>query len=471
MSSTFPITLFAFAFTLGLVVIVHELGHFLFCKWFGVYVKTFSVGIGPKVLRRRFGETEYVLSLIPFGGYVKMAGEGVMEEIQDAGTWEERKWPLGTEQGDREAAASEQHIPYDRRFNHQPAWQRLLIFIAGPLFNLLLAFLVYAGIVLQGGFLEIPVTRIGAIVDDSPAAAAGLQVGDQILTVAGEEVVSWGDIQLRLIEPSQNSESHDQPVPVPLLIDRASEQIELSFTPALDEASRRWTLGLEPWDTAVGLVLKGGPADRMGLKSGDDILAVDGETVTSYGQIATIINAAADRQIEIRWLRDELEMVALVIPEADEVLPDSTVGRIFIERQYEHRRVNLGQAVAFGARATWRTMTATVSVFAQLFGGELGWEAVGGPLRIGQVAGEMLRWSFGHLMQFIAFFSVNLFLLNLLPIPVLDGGHVLFLALEVIRGRPVAERIQAIATQMGLIILLLFMTFIVVLDVWKVTGH
>ncbi len=147
------------------------------------------------------------------------------------------------------------------------------------------------------------------------------------------------------------------------------------------------------------------------------------------------------------------------------------MGRIFIDRYHISRRVSFGEALTFSARATKRTVQMTLNVLYQFIGGQLGVEAVGGPLRIGQVAGEMLRWSFAHLMQFIAFFSVNLFLLNLLPIPVLDGGHVLFLLLEVLIRRRIPERIQAIATQVGLIILLLFMTFVVVVDVWKVTGH
>ena len=126
MTSNLLLTVFAFLLTLGLVVIVHELGHFLFCKLFGIYVKTFSIGMGPRVFRWQFGETEYVISAIPFGGYVKMAGGGVMEEIQDTGTWEERKYPLGTLEGNREQAEQEDHIPVDRLFNVRPAWQRML---------------------------------------------------------------------------------------------------------------------------------------------------------------------------------------------------------------------------------------------------------------------------------------------------------------------------------------------------------
>ena len=462
-------TILAFVITLGLVIIVHELGHFLVCKLFGIYVKTFSIGIGPKLLRKRLGETEYVLSAIPFGGYVKMAGEGIMEEIQDTGTWEERKYPLGTEQGNREAATVDLDIPEDRHFNNRPAGQRLAVFVAGPLFNLLLAFLVYAGIVLQGGLVEVPVTQVGAVTGDSPAAAAGLEVGDQILTVDGQRVALWDEILAALVNPSL--ERPDEPVPVPLTVLRNGRVFRLEVTPRYLADRQRWLLGCEPWDTTVGLVQKGGPAHQIGLRQGDRIVALNGETVTSFVAIARIINRNADREVNVLWEREGEYLESSVVPESAEVQPDTVIGRIFFDRQYVHRSIGLKRAVAVGLRATWRTMEATLQVLYSFVGGKLGLEAVGGPIRIGQVAGEMLRWSFGHLMQFIAFFSVNLFLLNLLPIPVLDGGHVLFLVLETVMRRRVHERIQAIATQVGLILLLLFMTFVVVVDVLKVTGH
>ncbi len=469
MSSTVPIALFASVFTLGLVIIVHELGHFLLCKIFGIFVKTFSIGIGPKVLRKRVGETEYVLSLIPFGGYVKMAGEGIMEEIQDTGTWEERKYPLGTEEGNREAAATDLHIPPERHFNNRPAYQRFAVFVAGPLFNLLLAFVVYAGIILHNGIAEIPVTRVGAVQPESPAAAAGLEVGDQILKVAGQPVALWDDVLMGVLEPSLAQP--DSPVPVTLTVMRRGRQHDIELTPTYDADLEQWSVGLEPWDTIVGLVQKQGPADRVGLQEDDQILELDGQPVTSFSAIATIINQRAGQEVHVLWERDGVQMEGTVVPEPAEILPDSVIGRIFIDHKYVYRSIGLGQALAIGVKATWRTMEATLGVLYSFVGGKLGLEAVGGPIRIGQVAGEMLRWSFTHLMQFIAFFSVNLFLLNLLPIPVLDGGHVLFLFFEVLAGRRVPERIQAIATQVGLIILLLFMTFVFVVDVLKVTGH
>jgi len=469
LSSILPVTIFAFIFTLGLVIIVHELGHFLVCKMFGIFVKTFSIGIGPKILRKQIGETEYVLSLIPFGGYVKMAGEGIMEEIQDTGTWEERKYPLGTEEGNREAAATDLHIPPERHFNNRPAYQRLAVFVAGPLFNLVLAFVVYAAIVFHGGLVEIPITRVGTVIPDSPAAEAGFQVGDQILTVAGKSVALWDEMLNEVVGPSLERPTDPEPVILTLL--RNGRLQVVSLTPNFDTAVQRWRVGIEPWDTTVGLVQKQGPADRLGLKAGDQIISLDGEPVTSFSAIAGIINQKPEQEVHVIWEREGRELEGFVVPQEAEIAPDSTIGRIFIDRQYVHRPIGLTQALSIGVRATWRTMQVTLSVLKQFITFKLGLEAVGGPIRIGQVAGDMLRWSFSHLMQFIAFFSVNLFLLNLLPIPVLDGGHVLFLLMEVVAGQRVPERVQAIATQVGLIFLLLFMTFVVVVDVLKVTGH
>jgi len=461
--------IFAFMLTLVLVVVVHELGHFLFCKLFGVYVKTFSIGIGPKILRKRWGETEYVLSAIPFGGYVKMAGEGMMEEIQDTGTWEERKYPLGTEAGNKEAAGLDDDIPADRHFFNKPAWQRGLVFVAGPLFNLVLAFLLYTSLVLVGGLRDIPFTTVGVVHEETPAAASGLQVGDRFLSIDGQEVSSWSEVVSALAPLSVEADGEGHPITAEIERDGTRQTLEL--LPALITTDGYWTNGMEVWNTTVGLVQKGGKAAELGLISGDLIKTVDGKDVSSFGSIARIVNEAPGREIELTWVRDGVLMSGKVIPQLQEIEPGRSVGRISIERYFESEKVSFWRACQLGAAQTGDTIVRTVSVLRDGIMGRLGLDAVGGPVRIGQAAGEMLRWSFSHLMYFVAFFSVNLFLLNLMPIPVLDGGHVLFLLFEVITGKPAPERLQAIATQIGLIILLLFMTFVIVLDVWKVSGH
>ncbi len=470
LSSTLPITIFAFLVTLGLVVVVHELGHFLTCKLFGVYVKTFSIGIGPKLLRKRWGETEYALSAIPFGGYVKMAGEGLMEEIQDTGTWQERKYPLGTQEGNAEAAGQDDHIPPHRHFFSKPAWQRLLVFIAGPLANLVLAFVLYTGLVLGNGLQNIPFTRVGQVHEASPAATAGFLVGDRITAVAGVPVDNWGDIEDAVV-PAANRQASTTP-PVAVTVERDGASVVLQLQPAFTAEAGGWSVGLEPWNTTVGLVQKGGPADKLGLREGDIIVSVNGQTVTAFSQIAGIINERPAEPTEVVWERDGRQLSGQVTPEQTEVAPGENKGRIFLEPYFSYDKVGFGQGIQLGWQRTSDTIKVTLGVLGDFVKRKLGLDAVGGPLRIGQAAGEMLRWSFSHLMYFVAFFSINLFLLNLMPIPVLDGGHVLFLLLEVVRGgKPVPERLQAIATQVGLIMLLLFMTFVVVLDVWKVTGH
>ncbi len=458
----------AFLLTLGTVVVIHELGHFLFCKLFGVYVKTFSIGIGPKLLKKRWGETEYTISAIPFGGYVKMAGEGMMEEIQDTGTWEGRKYPLGTEEGNKEAAGIDADIPPERLFFNRPAHERLLVFIAGPLFNLVLAYLVFTGLILSQGLSFDPVTEIGQVRTGSVAAEAGLRQGDVITAVNGAEVTSWDEAWLALMVTDPDQEERPEGNIVTLQRDGALLEIAL---PLQGEGGLQYN-DLESANTTIGRVQTGGLADELGLRQGDIITSVQDTTVHSFGMIAGIINQRPGLETHLTWVRDGQTMSGVVIPEDHEVAPGVTKGRIFIESMKESRKVGLIEGLQLGYRQTSFTVKYILQSLWDLVSRKLGLGSVGGPLRIGQAAGDMLRWGFDRLLNFIAFFSVNLFLLNLLPIPVLDGGHVLFLLVEVARGgKPVPERIQAIATQLGLIILLLFMTFVFFWDIWKVSGH
>ncbi len=464
MNGDLPITILASIFTLGLVVIVHELGHFLFCKLFGVYVKTFSVGMGPKILTRRWGETEYALSLIPFGGYVKMAGEGMMEEIQDTGTLDQRKYPLGTEAGNQEREGVDDDIPADRKFLNKPAWQRFLVFVAGPLFNLILAYIIYTGLFLQQGLPINPVTEVGTVAVGSAAEVAGLQAGDHVLTVAGEPVQDWYAVRLGLAEASGATTADTEAIPVEIGVERDGMPVTLTIRLTRDDTASPFVFGCDPHDNLVGRVQRNGPADQLGLERGDRIVALNDEDIRSHNQLIDIISSSAEQELPIVWMRDGVRFEGTVTPESYEIMPDSLVGRIHYEKYLENQRLGLIEAFRYGHERTWFTTSSTARELARWVRERMGLESVGGPIRIAQVAGEMARWGFDRLLLFIAFFSVNLFLLNMLPIPVLDGGHVLFLVLEVLRGKPVDERVQGIATQLGLIILLLFMTVVLVQD-------
>ncbi len=455
-------TILAFVFVLGVVVVVHESGHFLVAKAVGIYCKVFSVGFGPKLLKKRIGETEYAISAIPFGGYVKMAGEGAMEQVQDAGTGNAADVPLDVD-------ADGNAIPEHRWFSSKTTWQRLAVVLAGPFMNLILALVITIGVVMIQGVTVTPVTTIGEVSEGSPAAEAGLQPGDRVIQVDGEVVNTWQDVVMGILDAHEESQGA-----VDVIVDRGGDAVVTSVTPRRSE-SGAWELGVQYQPrNRVGKVKQDGPAWDAGLRRGDLIVAIDGEPVTSYGQIAEIINRSIDTPLDVQWLRDGEEFRATVTPLAAEV-PISmqevqTVGRIYYEEYNEQTRVSPIEAVQLGSAWTWRMVEQTAGFLGALVTGQASGDAVSGPIRIAQFSGEMVKWGFDRLLLFIAMFSVNLFLLNLLPVPVLDGGHVVFIVYEMVARRRPNERVQMWATQVGFVMLLLLMAWVITMDVIKVVG-
>lgn len=455
-------TILAFVFVLGVVVVVHESGHFLVAKAVGIYCKVFSVGFGPKLLKKRIGETEYAISAVPFGGYVKMAGEGAMEQVQDAGTGPSADAPLDID-------ADGNPIPEDRWFSSKTTWQRLAVVLAGPVMNLVLALVITIGVVAIQGVTVTPVTTIGEVTEASPAAEAGLQPGDRVVQVAGEPVETWQEVVMGILDAHEEGQGA-----VDVIVDRGGEAVVTSVQPRLADDGR-WEIGIgyQP-SNRVGKVKQGGPAWNAGLRRGDLIVAIDGEPVTSYSEIAEIINRSIDVPLDVQWLRGDVAMSATVTPLAAEV-PVSlqevqTVGRIYYEEYNEQERVSIFEAVQLGSAWTWRMVEQTAGFLGALVTGQASGDAVSGPIRIAQFSGEMVKWGFDRLLLFIAMFSVNLFLLNLLPVPVLDGGHVVFIVYEMIARRRPNERVQMWATQVGFVMLLLLMAWVLTMDVIKVVG-
>jgi regulator of sigma E protease len=463
-------TLLAFAFVLGVVVVVHESGHFFVAKAVGIYCKTFSVGFGPKLLRRRYGETEYAISAIPFGGYVKMAGEGVMEDIQDAGTGGD---------GSQDLDADGQPIPPARYFSSKSTWQRMAVVVAGPLMNLVLALVVCIGVVWIKGVPTHPITTVGTVdeittvgtVDEEgPAAAAGIVDGDTIERVAGQPVTTWEETMDAVLAEAQAGRL---PMRIDLIHDGQPQTVQ--YTPVRDDEDGRWDLGM--WyrqDTRVGRVRKGGPADRAGLQHGDRIVSIDGKEVKTFSEIADIVNNSIDTPLQITWMRGDREITATVTPVADEVpvslKETKTVGLIYYEPYVENQRHGLAWAVGRGSDVTWGMVSQTAGFLKTLVSGGASKDSVSGPLRIAQFSGQMAAWGFDRLLLFLSLFSVNLFLLNLLPVPVLDGGHAMFILYEMVLGRRPNQRVQMMATQVGFVALLLLMAWVITMDVLHVVS-
>jgi len=340
---------------LGVLVFVHELGHFLFAKWFGVGVLKFSLGFGPKLIGRKWGETEYLISAIPLGGYVKMLGESGTDKV------------------------SEEDM--NRSFSVQRPWKRFSIVAAGPAFNFLFAILVLAVINMSG----IPTISnvVGGVQEGSAAASAGIEAGDRIIAIDGKDVSSWPEIAA-LISESNGREMR-------LKIDRAGKALEIS---------------------AAGRITKG--------------KNLFGEDVDSY---------------------------KLGIQSSQET---------FIKRQ------NPIMAVITGAGQTWYMTELTFLSIVKIIQGTISANTLGGPILIAQMAGSEVEKGIMHFIFFMAILSINLGVLNLLPIPVLDGGHLFFTLIELVTGKEVNIKWREMAQQVGFFLLLLLMLFVFYNDIMRI---
>ncbi len=440
------ITLLAMIFTLGLVVFIHEMGHFLAARSVGIHVHRFSIGLGPVLLRWRAFGTEWALRLLPFGGYVKMAG--MVEAV-----------------GEGEVPEDEATLPPEMLFRNRSVPKRLWAIIAGPLANLILAVALTTGVLYVQGLPIYPDVGLAEPAAESAAARAGIQRGDKVISLDGEETPAWTAFAGRLSAGGAGDYR--------LGIDRGGETMELLLTLTATEGEFDPPGLISLHDNRVGRVLTDGPAYRLGLRYGDRIVAVDGEPVGFFDEIAERVNANPGVELSVAWLRDGERMEGVVIPEeaqAPDPVDDTKVvniGRIFFEPYNAgYRKIGVGEAAKYGFMQISYTAQLTLQWLGKQVIGQGSWDSVGGPVKIAEVAGQMARWGWDRLFGFIAFFSTQLFLLNLLPIPVLDGGHVLFLGMEGL-GRPMREEMRMRLTMAGMILLLGFMLFVLMRELWQ----
>lgn len=443
-------TILAAIVVLGILIFVHELGHFLVAKRSGVGVLKFSLGFGPKLVGVKRGETEYLLSAFPLGGYVKMIGEDP-------------------------ADASVEAADPARSFSQKSVATRARIILAGPVANLLLPVVIFWGVFATVGqpyFLPI----VGAPDPGSPAAQAGLLPGDRVQALNGERIERWTDVEAA-VEASAGR-------PLNFTVMRDGRAFDVRLTPRavvtpdiFGQETQAWDVGLHPLlSTRIGQVLLGHVAEQAGLRSGDRIVALNGTPIVEWEQLAKTIHESPGKPVRLTVQRDGRRFDVVVTPQSTKqqtASGEEEIGLIGIGPAAEshYQRLNPVTALVDGVKETARLSALIVQGFVKLIQGRISPKTIGGPILITQMAGEVVQRGTAQLLSFTALLSINLAILNLLPIPILDGGHLLFSVIEWLRGKPVSLRKREIAQQVGMVLLVGLMIFAFYNDIFRLLGR
>lgn len=421
---------------LGFMIFIHELGHFLAAKSFGVRVLVFSLGFGKRLFGFKRGDTDYRVSALPFGGYVKMAGDD----------------PSEVRQGD------------SGEFLAKPRWQRFIVVIMGPAMNIALALGLLAGLYhfhyQKPAYKEQP-ARIGDVEPDSPAAKAGILPGDLISRLDDIQNPKWEDVELKILTTVGES--------LPVEIVRDGERMDLSVTPQAQGPSRIGDAGWYPYIPGkIESVEEGLPAGQAGLKPGDEIVALDGRKVLFVPRLASLIQGSKGKEIELTVRRDGEELSVKMKPVLTE-LRGEKVWRIGVGfgSSMVVRQLPWGEALAASVRDNLRNSLATFDVLGKILTRRMSTRSLAGPIGIAQLSGEAYRAGIPELLMFVCFISLQLGIFNLLPIPVLDGGVILLLFVETVIRRDLSLAVKERFAQVGIVFLLLLAVFVMYNDILK----
>jgi regulator of sigma E protease len=427
------ITVLAFLFVLGVLIFVHELGHFLVARFYGVRVLTFSLGFGPKLLKVRRGATEYCISAIPLGGYVKLAGE----TVQDQRTGEPDE------------------------FLSKSKWIRFQVYLAGPVMNLGLALVVVAIVLSLGA--DVPLFQssppvVGTVEAVSAAEAAGIKTGDRIVSVDGKKVETWDELSLEYL-PKANQE-------LELGIIRDGNLIKLNVTP---RPTGRYEIG----DLGIGPVLRpqfsqvnpGGPADRAGIKRGDVVVGLDGKRGVPRDQIIERIRNSPGKPVPLTIERNGEEQDVTIVPDSD---AGTGIIRVLLS-YYELKRVDptILQAIKLSAKQNWDNTVLIGRTLVGLITRETPVRQLMGPIAIAELSGNAAELGWIELLNLMAMISLNLGLLNLMPVPVLDGGQIAILAWEGLIRRDLSNRAKERILLAGAALIVLLMVTVIYNDITR----
>ncbi|MFZ9709215.1 MAG: RIP metalloprotease RseP [Steroidobacteraceae bacterium] len=439
-------TVLGFLVAIGVLVTVHEYGHYWVARKLGFKVLRFSVGFGRPLWRRVAGadQTEYVVAAIPLGGYVKLLDE-------------------------REGPVAPQDL--ERSFNRKKPWQRILVLLAGPAFNIVFAILVLAGMLWISGVSEVrPV--VGRVVPDSLAAQAGLQANDEIQRIEGRQVSNHSDVIMALIEAMSDDGEVTFEVtrrgatvsPLTLRVVDPEVRRALTEPPALLPG-----IGLRFWTPAIPAVIgradPGGPADVAGLLAGDRVLAVDGQPIEDFPALVEAISSRPNRAVTLDYQRDGVRAQVVVNTVSDR-LEGRELGRIRVqtpppppwpESMLTQRNFGPLEALGFATVRAWDMTVLQAKMFMRMIVGQVSLKNLSGPISIAEYAGESARSGLAEFLGFLVVISLSLGFLNLLPIPILDGGQIVYQLVEWFKGAPLSERAQLVGQQLGIALLVMLM--------------
>ena len=420
-------TLIYFLIVIGILVFVHEFGHFIMAKRAGVRVEKFSLGFGPKLIGFKKGDTEYLISALPLGGYVKMAGEN----------------PDETPTGDPD------------EFPSKTVWQRITIGIAGPFTNIVLAFFVMPLVFMIGIPAEGP-AKVGYVVKGSAGERAGFQAGDVIEEINGRTIDDWS-MAMTLIAVNPDTD-------VSVMVEREGSKKMLSLRPSVATELKIGDSGLVPdMPVEIGALISGGPAEKAGVEVGDKILAANGETMYHRAQFSNFVQEHHEKPIRIVIERNGRRLQKNITP----MQKDNRYIIGVAWKQLGVRKFGFWESTKLGFEKTIEIIDLTFLTFKKLVTFGLSIKTLGGPVMIAQLSGQAAASGLSAFLYFLAFVSISLGVLNLIPIPVLDGGLVLFLLIEAVRRKPLKRKTMEIAQSIGAAVLITLFAVVSYNDVMR----